>query len=46
MRCAVQGCVYTNRMINVGVLNNKLFYRAINLVKQFANVPYDTGALL
>ena len=38
-----QGCVYTNRMINVGVLNNKLFFRAINLVRQFARADYETG---
>jgi len=31
-------------MINVGVLNNKLFYRAINLVRQFSGADYETGA--
>ena len=30
-------------MINVGVLNNKLFFRAINLVRQFARADYETG---
>lgn len=42
----LQGCVYTNRMINVGVLNNKLYFRAINLVRQFAGATFDTGWLM
>ena len=32
----VQGAVYTNRMINVGVLNNKLFFRSVALISMFS----------
>jgi N-acetylmuramic acid 6-phosphate (MurNAc-6-P) etherase len=38
-----QGAVYTNRMINVGVLNNKLYFRAIDMVQMFSGASRSDG---
>jgi hypothetical protein len=39
-----QGAVYHNRMINVGVLNNKLYFRSLDLVKMFSGADDSLGA--
>lgn len=41
-----KGMVLENRMINVGVLNNKLFFRAVRLVQQFAKTGEASGMYL
>merc|ERR1711991_621389 len=38
-----EGVVYGNRMINMGIANQKLFYRAIDMISELASVPRDTG---
>ena len=40
---ALQGAVYHNRMINVGVLNNKLFFRSLDLIKMFSGAAEEVG---
>lgn len=34
----LQGKVFQNRMIDLGITNNKLFQRAIGIVSKFGNV--------
>ena len=35
--------MYGNRMINVGVLNNKLFFRSLDLIKMFSGANDAVG---
>jgi len=46
--CIVKGLVFSNRMINMGVSNNKLFFRAIRIIQGVTDVDAGTarGCLL
>lgn len=39
----LNGMVLHNRMINVRVANDKLFYRSIGMIEQFGNVNFETA---
>ncbi len=38
-----KGMVLSNKMVNVGVLNNKLFYRSLRLIGEFAQVSAEAA---
>ncbi|KAJ6234245.1 glucokinase regulatory protein [Anaeramoeba flamelloides] len=39
------GTVFRNRMINLKVSNNKLFFRAINIIQQLSNVSFENAKI-
>lgn len=41
--CVVKGLVYSNRMINMGISNNKLFFRAVRIIQDVASVDEATA---
>jgi hypothetical protein len=41
----MQGKVFQNRMIDLGITNNKLYHRACGIISKFGNVDENTAKL-